>query len=146
MIDASEEYENTQIEIKKNVQKICKIDDCQEPVSRIGGKGSKSLCREHQLISVAYGGLGRIDRPHTFHRSWVCSECGCNVLEDSRLQDIEDEMLKRTVARCLVHGDHKIRKVDGGDDRADNIISLCYVCHCKKTILNNDHKKNKLTR
>lgn len=91
-----------------------------------------------------YGGMGRIDRPHTFHRDWVCSECGYNALEDPRLQDIEDEMVKRRVARVLMHGDHNItRRADGGDDSAGNVKCLCVVCHAKKTVINEDYKKNK---
>jgi hypothetical protein len=86
--------------------------------------------------------MGRIDRPHTFHRDWICSECGYNVLEDPRLADIEDEMTKRRVGRVLMHGDHHgERRADGGDDSAENIKCLCVVCHARKTILNEDYKK-----
>jgi hypothetical protein len=88
-----------------------------------------------------YGGMGRIDRPHTFHRKWVCSGCGYNALEDPRLADIEDEMIKRRVARVLMHGDHHQRQADGGTNSKENVRSLCYVCHAKKTILNEDWKK-----
>ena len=106
------------------------------------GPGSEVLCREHQLKQREYGGMGRIDRPHTFHRDWICSECGYNVLEDPRLADIEDEMTKRRVGRVLMHGDHHgERRADGGDDSAENIKCLCVVCHAKKTILNEDYKK-----
>jgi 5-methylcytosine-specific restriction endonuclease McrA len=86
-----------------------------------------------------YGGMGRIDRIHTFHRDWVCDECGYNALEDPRLADITDEMTKRRVARVLMHGDHQNRQADGGDNSKANIRSLCFVCHAKKTILNEDY-------
>jgi 5-methylcytosine-specific restriction endonuclease McrA len=40
-----------------------------------------------------------------------------------------------------MHGDHQERQADGGDDTAANIRSLCYVCHAKKTVLNEDYRK-----
>ena len=130
----------TQAMIKRDMGKVCKIDGCGKPVSHMQGPGMSSLCRDHQLMQREYGGMGRLDRPHTFHRTWECSECGYNALEDARLQDITDEMTKRRVARTLMHGDHnKTRKADGGDDSASNVISLCFVCHAKKTILNEDY-------
>lgn len=86
--------------------------------------------------------MGRLDRPHTFQRTWECSCCSYDALEDPRLQDIEDEMIKRRVARTLIHGDHsKVRKADNGDNSAENIRSLCFVCHAKKTILEEDYLK-----
>ena len=87
--------------------------------------------------------MGRVDRPHTFHRKFECDDCGYKPLEDPRLESIPDEYIKRQVARVLMHGDHNIRQADGGDDSAENISSLCYVCHAKKTILEEDYKKNK---
>jgi hypothetical protein len=106
------------------------------------GPGSDSLCRGHQIFQREYGEMGRLDRPHSFHRNWECSECGYNPLEDTRLADITDEMEKRRVARVLMHGDHNgVRKADGGDDSAENVKCLCVVCHAKKTILNKDYRK-----
>ena len=128
-------------QIKKDMGKKCKI--CQKPVTTFKGPGSDCLCREHQLAQVEYGGVGKIDRPHTFHRNadFTCSECGWSLLDDPRLSSIENEMTKRRVARVLLHGDHHFtRKADGGDDSAENVKSLCVVCHAKKTILNQDYK------
>jgi hypothetical protein len=105
------------------------------------GPGSGVLCREHQLQQREYGGMGRIDRPHTFYRKWTCSCCGYNPLEDARLADVEDEMVKRRIGRVLMHGDHIERQSDGGADTEENIQSLCYVCHAKKTVINEDYKK-----
>jgi hypothetical protein len=131
-------------QLKKELGKVCKIDGCSNPLTQMKGPGSGVLCREHQIYQREYGEPGRIDRPHTFHRTWSCESCGYNPLEDPRLADIEDEMIKRTVGRVLMHGDHnKIRRADGGDDSADNIKCLCYACHAKKTILERDHIKNK---
>jgi 5-methylcytosine-specific restriction endonuclease McrA len=129
-------------QLSKDMGKTCSIPGCDKPLTHMDGPGSDSLCREHQLYQREYGGMGRLDRPHTFHRTWVCSECGTNVLEDHRLADIEDEMTKRRVARILMHGDHHgERRADGGDDTAENIKSLCFVCHAKKTVLNEDYKR-----
>jgi hypothetical protein len=129
-------------QLSKDMGKTCSIPGCSNPLTHMDGPGSDSLCREHQLYQREYGGMGRLDRPHTFHRTWVCSECGTNVLEDPRLADIEDEMTKRRVARVLMHGDHHgERRADGGDDTAENIKSLCFVCHAKKTVLNEDYKR-----
>jgi 5-methylcytosine-specific restriction endonuclease McrA len=123
---------------------LCCIDGCANHLTTYKGPGQDVLCREHQLMLREYGGMGRLDRPHTFHRSWICSECGYNSLEDSRLKDIVDEMIKRRVARVLMHGDHnETRRADGGDDSAANVKCLCFVCHAKKTIINEDYKNNR---
>ena len=126
-------------QLKKDLEKTCKV--CGDPVSHFEGPGSDVLCRKHQIMQREYGGMGRIDRPHTFHRAWVCSECGYDVLADERLADIEDEMIKRRVARVLMHGDHQERRADGGSDAEHNVSALCVVCHAKKTILNEDYRK-----
>jgi 5-methylcytosine-specific restriction endonuclease McrA len=129
--------------IKRQLYKnlVCCVDGCGSPISQMTGPGSDVLCRNHQLKQREYGGMGRYDRPHTFHRDWVCNECGYNALEDTRLSEITDEIIKRRIARILMHGDHQERQADGGDDSAQNIRSLCYVCHAKKTIINEDYRK-----
>lgn len=129
--------------IKRQLAKklVCCVDGCGTPISQMTGPGSDVLCRDHQLKQREYGGMGRYDRPHTFHRDWVCDECGYNALEDPRLADVEDEIVKRRIARVLMHGDHQERQADGGDDSAGNIRSLCFVCHAKKTIINEDYRK-----
>ena len=58
---------------------VCSIPGCGNPLSNMTGPGSDCLCREHQLAQREYGGPGRIDRPHTFHRKWVCAHCGKDV-------------------------------------------------------------------
>lgn len=128
-------------QIEKELGKTCK--SCSNPLTNMQGEGSSTLCREHQLKLVSYGGMGRIDRPHTFHRSWICTECGYDVLADPRLTDIDDEMTKRRVARSVMHGDHVDTRSSGGSDLAENISGLCVICHAKKTILNKDYLRNK---
>lgn len=123
----------------------CCVDGCENHLTTYKGPGQDVLCRTHQINLREYGGMGRLDRLHTFHRDWVCSECGYDSLADPRLADITDEMVKRRVARVLMHGDHNgERKADGGDDSAENVKCLCFVCHAKKTILNEDYKKSRL--
>ena len=142
MRNPSHDKMKTPAQLSKDLGNTCTIPGCNKPLTHMDGPGSDSLCREHQLYQREYGGMGRLDRPHTFHRTWCCSECGYNALEDPRLADIEDEMTKRRVARVLMHGDHHgERRADGGDDTAENIRSLCFVCHAKKTVLNEDYKK-----
>ena len=132
-------------QIIKDFGKTCSIPGCTNPLTMMQGPGSGTLCREHQIMQREYGGVGRIDRKHTFHRDWVCDECDTNVLDDPRLADVEDEMDKRRIGRILMHGDHSLtRKSDGGDDSADNVRSLCVVCHAKKTVLNKDYLNKKL--
>ena len=57
---------------------------CSKPISKMTGPGSDKLCRLCQIQQREYGGYGRIDRPHTFHRSDVCSCCGQDINEDPR--------------------------------------------------------------
>lgn len=130
-------------QIRREIGKVCSIDGCNNPITIYQGVGSKSLCRECQIKQREYGGPGRLDRPHTFHRKWVCDDCGTNVLEIPNVAAIKDEKVKMRVARTLIHGDHSIvRKADGGDDSSENIRSLCYVCHAIKTIVNEDYLKS----
>jgi 5-methylcytosine-specific restriction endonuclease McrA len=131
-------------QIKRDVGKCCIIPGCGEDLTTYLGPGSDSLCRKHQTEQIEYGKVGRISRPHTFHRNsnFVCDDCGWSILDDDRLKSIEDEMAKRQIARILLHGDHHhVRKADGGEDTAENIRSLCVVCHAKKTVLNKDNRR-----
>lgn len=127
--------------IKKQISKklVCCVDGCGQPISQWTGPGSDVLCRHHQTEQREYGGMGRYDRPHTFHRSWVCIDCGYNSLEDPRLADVTDEVVKRRIARVLMHGDHQDLASQGGDNSSANVRGVCYVCHAKKTILNEDY-------
>jgi hypothetical protein len=136
--------EKSRYQIRRDAGKTCNIPGCCEPLTAFLGPGATTLCREHQLAQIEYGGVGRMDRPHTFHRNanFMCDDCGWSILEDPRIKDIQDEMIKRQVARILLHGDHHItRKADGGEDTAENIRSLCVVCHAKKTVINRDNRK-----
>lgn len=140
------EYRYDIIKSKKRLledcNKTCILDGCNNNITIFKGPGDKSYCREHQLALINYGGTGVPGRDHTFHRSqeFTCVECGWEILKDPRLADVKDEMLKRQIARYILHGDHVIRKADGGDDSAENVRSLCTVCHAKKTMINEDYK------
>lgn len=130
-------------QLRADQGKTCTIDGCDNPITAFRGPGSDCLCREHQIDQVEYGGMGKIARPHTFHRKWVCSECGWDILSDPRLADVQNEETKRRIARILSHGDHHLeRKADGGDDSATNVRPLCVVCHAKKTALNEDWRRS----
>lgn len=134
----------SQDQIAKEFGKTCTIPGCNNPLTVMQGPGSGTLCREHQVSLREYGGMGRIDRKHTFHRDWVCDECGINILEDPRIAAIPDEAVRKQVGRVCMHGDHnKDRKSDGGDDSAENVRSLCFVCHAIKTITQKDYLKDR---
>jgi hypothetical protein len=144
MLDFKMDQIKSQAVIRKEMGKTCTIPGCGKPLTHMQGPGSGVLCRDHQVDQREYGGLGRLDRKHTFHRQWECVACGWNVLEDPRIADVEDEDIKRSIARGFMHGDHNgLTRAEGGDDSAENIKSLCFVCHSKKTILNKDHLRNR---
>jgi hypothetical protein len=130
-------------QIDKNL--ICSLDGCSKPLSVYDGPGSDSLCRSHQLKQREYNGLGRLDRPHTFHRKWVCDMCGIDIAERVRtkyptLEETSPELFNR-LCRNQIIGDHIVRKADGGADTEDNIQSLCLLCNSDKTILSEDYRK-----
>lgn len=130
----------------------CCIDGCNEPLSVFDGPGSDKLCRPHQLQTVEYGGYGKLERPHTFHRSDVCSCCGHDINDDSRWEKAQTffgvfltEAQKHEIKRRYNHGDHNgTRKSDGGDDSAENIAAMCSFCHWVKTVIFGDGKKGSL--
>ena len=124
---------------------VCCIDGCDSLISQMSGPGSDVLCRNHQLKQKEYGGVGRFDRPHTFHRKWVCDHCNKDVSEEVRkkypeMETTEPEVFNR-LCRNRIIGDHIIRKADGGDDSEENLQSLCLDCNSDKTILNEDFRK-----
>jgi len=105
------------------------------------GPGSDSYCREHQLMLTEYGGMGKAERPHTFYRDWVCIKCGYDARLDPEILAIEDPWDQLLVMRGVMHGDHIVRKSDGGEDTAENINSLCCRCHMIKTYKEKDYLK-----
>jgi hypothetical protein len=133
-------------QIKHN--RTCSMDGCKNPLSVFEGPGSDLLCRECCLKLIEYGGVGRIDRLHTLHRSHICSKCGKDVkAEITRLypglEENNPELFNR-LWRNRIIGDHIIRKADGGNDSAENIQSLCLDCNADKTIINEDYKRSTL--
>jgi hypothetical protein len=144
MRDFAKDIPKTPAMIKRDEKKVCKIDGCKSSVTHMQGPGEQSLCRDHQVQQREYGGLGRLDRPWTFHRGWQCYECGRNMLDEVRkkfptLEDTDEDKFYR-LARNRIIGDHQQRQAHGGDHSADNIRSLCLECNSDKTILNEDYK------
>lgn len=124
---------------------ICRLEDCNQLLTIFDGPGSDSLCRQHQLEQVEYGGMGKADRPHTFYRNWVCEDCGYDPREDDkRFGSILDPFHKTRAMRGVMHGDHQVRKSDGGGDSAENIRTLCVLCHMAKTYREKDYLAGKL--
>lgn len=119
--------------------KTCMLVDCNNPISVFEGPGSDSLCREHQLLCVEYGGMGKPERPHTFYRDWGCEICGYDPRLDDRFNDITDPYEKLRAMRAVMHGDHIHLKSHGGSDAKDNIRSVCQMCHTIKTIKEKDY-------
>ena len=133
--------------IKRQIENSieCCIDRCNKPVSQMSGPGSDVLCRKHQLFQIEYGGMGRIDRLHTFHRLWVCSKCGWDAWNDPRYAGLTDDQ-KSTAIRMVMHGHHAVtRQADGGDHSAENVVGECIICHAIDTTINKDYLKNKPT-
>jgi hypothetical protein len=122
----------------------CKLIDCNNPLSIYDGPGSNCLCREHQLETVEYGGMGKPERPSTFYRNWVCESCGYDAREDPKILEVEDPFHQLQIMRIAIHGDHIVRKSDGGDDSAKNIRTLCCRCHMIKTAKEQDFRKGSL--
>jgi hypothetical protein len=134
--------------LKKDIGKCCTIAGCSKPLTHMAGLGSTRLCREDQLNQSAYGGYGRIARPHTFHRSDICTCCGQDINNDTRwnkAQEFFGTVLTtdqvHEVKRRYNHGDHNTRPMDGGDDSAENTNAFCSFCHWVKTVISNDGRK-----
>ncbi len=133
--------------LKEQIEKklICKLENCNKPLTMFEGPGSKHLCEEHQLQQREFGGPGRIDRPWSFSREWVCNWCGYSPKEDTFFDNppipFDNEIHKNQVMRSTLIGDHLIRKVDGGGHSKDNVQTLCRNCDAKKTALYKDFIK-----
>jgi hypothetical protein len=152
--EASKDKLKSQATLKEQYKRMCKcqLQDCNNDLTIFDGPGSDSLCREHQLQCVEYGGYGKLERPHTFHRSDVCSCCGQDINDDPRWEKAQqffgvilNEDEKHEIKRRYNHGDHNgVRKSDGGDDSAENISPMCSFCHWVKTVIKNDGRKGNL--
>jgi hypothetical protein len=138
----------SQRQLRLDVGQACCIDGCGKPLTPYKGPGEDKLCRRHQIEQRDYGGYGRIDRPHTFHRADVCSCCGQDINNDPRWVKAQtffgvdlSESQRHEIKRRYNHGDHGFRKADGGDNSAENTNAYCSFCHWVKTVINNDGRK-----
>jgi hypothetical protein len=111
----------------------CSFEGCSNPKSGFKGPG-QDMCRDHQLKLIEYGGMGRKDRPHTFHRTWVCSKCGWDAWNDPIYKGLTDEQ-KSTAIRIVMHGHHITRQADGGKHSEENVEGLCDRCHAIETTI-----------
>jgi hypothetical protein len=135
-----------------DVSKICCVDKCNSPLTPYKGPGQDNRCIKHQIEDRNYGGYGRIDRPHTFHRRDVCDCCGQDINDDPRWELAQTffgvdltEPQKHEIKRRYNHGDHDHRKSDGGDNSAENTNAFCTFCHWVKTVINNDGRRGETT-
>lgn len=142
LLDKRKDAQTLKEQFEKDVR--CKLSWCDEPLTKFKGPNDRHLCRGHQIKQREYGGLGRIDRPWTFSRKWVCDWCGYNPKEDLwfETQKWDDEDHKLRTMRNMLVGDHKIRKADGGADDDTNVQTLCQNCNSKKSGLNHDHRRS----
>jgi 5-methylcytosine-specific restriction endonuclease McrA len=130
-------------QIRKEIDKCCDVEGCDQPLTHFKGPGG-ILCREHQLNLREYGGTGRIDRPHTHHRRYICDGCDKDVrIEVGKkypdLKESDPDLFYR-LCRNRIIGDHIIREADGGDNSAENVQSLCLDCNSDKTIISKDYR------
>lgn len=124
--------------------KPCTIPGCNEPLTIMQGPGQHKYCRKHQLQLHEYGGMGRGDKPHTLHRSYVCKHCGFDASQHPDVLAESNPVERNRLMRSVMQGDHIIRKADGGDDSEENINCLCGNCHLIKTAKEKDYRKGKL--
>lgn len=129
--------------IRRQISKgmTCTLLDCDQPLTIMNGPGANKLCREHQLYQREYGGMGRLDRPYTFHRNLTCDWCGYDPAEDNRCKDMQKKDALIFIRSVLI-ADHKIRRHDDGTDHRDNIQTLCLLCNAEKGVKNKDYLKN----
>ena len=88
--DSSKDKLKSNAVLKEQLEVKCMLEDCDNTLSIYDGPGSNSLCREHQLECVEYGGMGKPERPWTFYRTMECAKCGYNPTEDPQFEEIED--------------------------------------------------------
>jgi hypothetical protein len=127
---------------KKVPTASCKLIGCNNPLTEYKGKGSCSLCEEHQKILRDYGGFARTDRPYSFWKKSRCEGKNClhNPMQNVRVRDYAEP--KRSVyAMTLLHVDHITppkNKKDKGKMYAEcnhpsNLQTLCSECHTVKS-------------
>lgn len=120
-------------------KRSCTLEGCGNPLTDFKGPGQDVLCRKHQVEQREYGGFGRYDRPHTFHRGYICDECGQDARELPVIKAIQDEVVKMRAIRMIMHADHQQLKSEGGSDAEKNIRLLCITCHMVKTVVEEDY-------
>jgi 5-methylcytosine-specific restriction endonuclease McrA len=150
MLDLKWDKMKSQTQIRKDLGKTCTIPGCAQPLSVMSGPGSSIYCRDHQLKSKDYGGLGKPGNPWTFHRTFTCSACNRDMGDDIRakypgIEQSNPDLFNRLCRNRLV-ADHKLRRADGGEDTEENIQTLCQNCNSDKTVMEEDYLPSKFKR
>lgn len=122
----------------RDMGKVCKVPGCGQPLTGFQGPGWKIYCRDHQIGTTTYGGLGTAGALHSHHRRWKCDWCSYDPREDTRFSVITDPRVRMAAMRSCLIADHKERKADGGLDTEENIQTLCNICNNIKTMMNGD--------
>ena len=117
----------------------CKVPGCGREITAFTGSGSDSLCELHQRGLAVNGGFGRLNKPYSFHRTSVCDRCCTDYAQHPVILAIADDETRNRALRTCMIGDHKVRRVDGGADTAENIQTLCRICDAIKTTLEQDY-------
>lgn len=123
--------------VKKTVTTACTLPFCNETSSKYKGAGSR-LCEYHQSQLREYGGLARMDRPYTFHKKRICECCGLDPWKHPMVTQIDDELIRDSVARGMLIVDHLLTQRDGGCHSEHNVQTLCLNCNQMKTTLAGD--------
>jgi len=124
--------------LRKRLHTECKLQGCTNHISLYNGPGSRTLCREHQLLLREYGGFARLDRPWTFWKKDHCEECGHDPRTNPLVAEYE-EPVRSVLARMLLDVDH----IDGDrtNNQPSNLHTKCLECHSIKTFTEGDHWK-----
>ena len=131
----------TPAELKKDLGKTCSVPFCGNPLSHVGGPGSKKYCRPHQISQSDYGGLLGT-QIYQAYRKPSCDYCGYTPSEDTawkhyHLKDKDPDLFNRLCRNKLdvnhVDGDH-------ANNNPENLATACKNCHSDITVIEEHYK------
>ena len=140
----------TQKKKKSKPTSICKVPGCNNHITEWTGKGSHTLCEEHQKTLREFKGFARLDRPYTLHKKLKCDACGHEPYNNIRLR-LEPALERTVYAYRLLQVDHIVPPTNPDDkyilehecNHPDNLQTLCGDCHQIKTLKSGDFTNNK---